>query len=78
MKWYCIKKYIPNTGSGMLIRANSRDYYERYFIATLEFNEERDKLVNWEMANGAHHGVDEFDDYTVTHFCPLLPVEDEA
>jgi len=77
MKWYCIKKYVPQTGTEMLIWANHRDEYERYFIATLEFHNSKDFLVSWDMANGARHDLN-FEEYTVTHFCPLSPVEDDA
>ena len=76
MKWHCIKKYIPQTGTEMLIRATCIEEYERYFIASLELHDDRELLVNWDMANGAHHDLI-FEKYTVTHFCPLSPVEDD-
>ncbi len=75
MKWYCIKKYVPQTGTEMLIRAIDIDEYDRYFIATLGSHDNRELLVNWDMANGAHHNLP-FEKYTVTHFCPLSPIED--
>lgn len=76
MKWYCNKKYIPQTGSEMLIRTICIEEYERYFIATLELHDGRELLVNWDMANGAHHDL-KLEKYTVTHFCTLDPVEIE-
>jgi hypothetical protein len=77
MKWHCIKKYVPQTGVEMLIRTNHLHDYERYFIATLELHDSRNLLVSWDMANGAHHDIN-FEEYTVTHFCPLSPVEDDS
>lgn len=76
MKWYCIKKYIPQTGAEMLIRTSFIERYERYFIASLEFNDSRVELYNWILSNGAHHDLN-FEKYKVTHFCPISPVEDE-
>lgn len=75
MKWYCIKKYIPQTGAEMLIRSICIEEYERYFIASLELHDSREELVNWIVSNGAHHDLD-FSKYSVTHFCPLSPVEE--
>lgn len=76
MKWYCIKKYMPQTGSDMLIRSYCIEQYERYFIASLELHDSREKLVNWNMANGAHHDID-IEKYHVTHFCPIDPAEED-
>lgn len=76
MRWYCIKKYAPQTGTETLIRATCIEDYERYFMATLELQDGREQLINWDMANGAHHDL-EFSKYEVTHFCPLSPVEEE-
>jgi hypothetical protein len=76
MKWYCNKKYVPKSGEEMLIRTIHTDDYARYFVAILEYHCGRDLLVNWHMANGAHHDLT-FEKYIVTHFCPLSPVEDD-
>ena len=76
MKWYSIKKYIPPTCAETLIRAIHDDDYERYFIASLEIYDDRDLLINWDMANGAIHDID-FSTYKVTHFAVIDPVQIE-
>jgi len=76
MNWYCIKKYIPQSSTEMLIRSINKDEYERYFIASIELLDSRECLFNWDMANGAHHNFNP-EQYKVTHFCPFAPIEDE-
>lgn len=76
MKWYSVKKYIPQTSIELLIRAVSIEEYERYFIASTELIDDLGLLANWYMANGAHHDI-ELHKYRVTHFAIIDPVEIE-
>ena len=74
MKWYSIKKYIPQKETELLIRAKCLDGHERYFIAILVFLEDFEKLTSWEVQGSYDLRLNE---YTVTHFCVLDPVEIE-
>lgn len=76
MRWYSIKKFIPATGREYLIRCESFDNYERYFIATIEFLDSIECFVNWDLSNDCHVGIDR-KSYTVTHFCDIEPTEIE-
>jgi hypothetical protein len=81
MKWYSIKKYRPASGAEVLIRAltnqNSKSY-DRHFIAMIDSYDSIENLASWELANGGNESFFlNMDDYVVTHFAPLEPVEIE-
>ncbi len=76
MKWLSIKKYHPPTSTDLLVRAEHKDEYERYFVASAELLDGLESLIYWEMSNGAHHDLN-LEDYKVTHFCVPSPVKIE-
>lgn len=76
MKWLSIKKFHPPTGVDLLVRAEHKDEYERYFIVSAELLDGLESLSFWNMSNGAHHDIDP-EDYKVTHFCVPEPVQIE-
>lgn len=65
MKWYNVKKYKPSIKNSMYVVRLSNG---KIYIATLQGHE----TLGWISDDDKY-----FDDYPVTHFCILDPVEIE-
>lgn len=79
MKWYSLNKHITPTCTDLFIRATTKSsgyLYDRYFVGMIENIEGARKLKNWEMANSQIYRIIT-EDYEVTHFCIIDPVEIE-
>ncbi len=79
MKWYSLNKHIPPAYTYLFIRAITKSsgyLYDRNFVGMIENIEDARKLNAWEMANGQNYSIVP-DDYEVTHFCIIDPVEIE-
>lgn len=76
MKWYSIKKFTPPTCSDLLLRIMHKNReYERFVIGMSENLNAFEDLSTWEyMINSFDFNLN---DYYITHFCILDPVEIE-
>jgi hypothetical protein len=81
MKWYSVNRYTPPACQNVFIRAVTTDEcgncYDRYFVGMIEDFISIRKLSCWEPANGKDFGEIDANNYTVTHFAIIEPVEME-
>ncbi len=76
MRWFSVDKYIPPACTYVLIRAIN-DSYDRYYIAMIENLNRIKELSEWVFANDQDFDSINFENYKVTHFCVLDPIEIE-
>lgn len=77
MKWLSIDKYLPNGSEIVFIRAQYKlDHYERYFVGSIDVLENIKDLVAWELYPAKYLDI-KLQDYYVTHFAQIDPVEIE-
>ncbi|HLX54200.1 MAG TPA: hypothetical protein VKR58_09670 [Aquella sp.] len=80
MKWYSVKKYTPPSDCTYIIRVelpSSNINYEQYLIANREVLGEVDSLSSWIVHDIALDSSEQWQEYKVTHFAIIDPVEIE-
>lgn len=78
MKWYSVKKYIPSTDFYYLINASnhaSSTGTSFYAFAHAVHINNSENIYSWDILFS--DSVDDLDDFEVTHFAIIEPVEIE-